>query len=229
MLVNLLTPGTDFPAFYLKIIHEAGESIYECQRVENFPANRYCTGQEMRAGEILQFLLISEREETLLAEGNFAIVGLALPTPQDQATVSPTATVTGEQPLETITAIPTPEQPILPSYHWDGDQRFLFNSFKRNDAYGELYLYDMSTVTATKINPVNGVCCYGSAVLSPDGTYILFVFQDVRRGADSITQLYYIPLEPDAGETTFTPIPLPIQFFPNQSEDIELALRHAVP
>jgi hypothetical protein len=87
----------------------------------------------------------------------------------------------------------------------------------------------MSTGTATKINPVNGVCCYGSAVFSPDGTYILFVFQDVRRGADSTTQLYYIPLEQDVSETTFTPIPLPILFFPNQSEDIELALRPAVP
>src|SRR5262245_52237819 len=59
--------------------------------------------------------------------------------------------------------------PILPSYHWDGDQRFLFNTLKRNDAYGELYLYDMSTMTATKINPIDGVCCYGSAVFSPDG------------------------------------------------------------
>jgi serine/threonine protein kinase len=119
--------------------------------------------------------------------------------------------------------------PILPSYHWDGDLRFLFNSFKRNDAYGELYLYDMSTVTATKINPIDGVCCYGSAVFSPDGTHILFVFQDVRRGADSFTQLYYLPLEQFDSETTFTPIRLPIQFFPNQSEEIELALRPAVP
>lgn len=117
MLVNILTSGTDFPAFYLKIMHEAGESIYECQRVENFPANRYCTGPEMRAGEVLQFLLISESNETLLAEGNFAIVGLGLPTPQDQPTVSPTATVTGEQPLETVTAMPTPVQSTpSPSY-----------------------------------------------------------------------------------------------------------------
>lgn len=119
--------------------------------------------------------------------------------------------------------------PILPSYDWDGDQRFLFNSLKRNDAYGELYLYDMSTGTATKINPVDGVCCYGSAVFSQDGTHILFVFQDVRRGADSVIQLYYIPVDQlDAGET-FTPIKLPIQFFPDQSEDIELALRPSTP
>jgi serine/threonine protein kinase len=119
--------------------------------------------------------------------------------------------------------------PLLPSYHWDGNQRFLFNSFKRNAAFGELYLYDMSTTTARKINPVDGVCCYNSAVFSPDGTHILFVFQDVRRGENSVTQLYYIPIDQiDAGQT-FIPIRLPLQFFPDLREDIELALRSAAP
>ena len=103
MLVNILTSGSDFPAFYLKIISEEGESVYECQKVENFPANLYCTGKAMNVGEILQFLLISKRDETLLAEGNFAIVGLALPTPEDQLTASPTS----EQPFGTVTVVPT--------------------------------------------------------------------------------------------------------------------------
>ena len=103
MLVNILTSGADFPAFYLKIIHEAGESIYECQKVKNFPANLYCTGEKMQVGKIFQFLLVSKSDETLLAEGNFAIVGLALPTPEDQLTASPTL----EQPVETVTIAPT--------------------------------------------------------------------------------------------------------------------------
>ncbi|MCI0608264.1 MAG: protein kinase [Anaerolineae bacterium] len=119
--------------------------------------------------------------------------------------------------------------PLLPSYHWDGDQRFLFNSFKRNVAYGELYLYDMSTNTASKINPIDGVCCYGSAAFGPDGTHILLAFQDVRRGADSVTQLYYIPIDQIDTGGTFTPIRLPLQFFPDLREDIELALRPSVP
>lgn len=117
MIINVLTPETDFPAFYIKIIHNGGENVYECQEVESFPANRYCTGPQMRTGEILQFLLISRRDDTLLAEGNFAIVGLALPTPEAQLTVSPT--VTGEGPLETVTAtdVPTPvESTPSPSY-----------------------------------------------------------------------------------------------------------------
>ena len=116
MLVNILT-RIDFPAFYLKIIHEIGESAYECQEVEGFPANRYCIGPEMQVGEILQFLVISKRDETILAEGNFAIVGLALPTPEEQLTL--TASPTGEQPLETVTVTvePTPVQSTpSPSY-----------------------------------------------------------------------------------------------------------------
>ena len=106
MLVNILTSGSDLPAFYLKIVHGNGESIYECEKVQNFPANLYCTGPEMRVGEILQFLLISKSDETLLAEGNFAIVGLAMPTPEEQLTL--TASPTGEQPLETVTVTVEP-------------------------------------------------------------------------------------------------------------------------
>ena len=107
MLVNILTSGTDFPAFYLKIIHEAGESIYECQKVKNFPANLYCTGEEMQVGKIFQFLLVSKSDETLLAEGNFAIVGLALPTPEAEDQLTLTISPTVEQPVETATVAPT--------------------------------------------------------------------------------------------------------------------------
>ncbi|HJR81288.1 MAG TPA: protein kinase [Anaerolineales bacterium] len=119
--------------------------------------------------------------------------------------------------------------PILPSYDWDGEQRFLFNTFKRNVGYGELYLYDMSTANVNKINPVDGACCYGAAAFSPDGTHILMAFQDVRRGAESETQLYYIPIEQIGTDAEFTPIRLPLHFFPELRENIQLALRPALP
>ena len=119
--------------------------------------------------------------------------------------------------------------PILPSYDWDGDKRFLFNSFKRNVAYGELYLYDMSTTAVDKVNPIDGVCCYGSAAFSPDGTHILFVFQDVRRGENSVTRLYYVPIDQINSGTTFSPIGLPLQFFSDIREEIQLALRPSTP
>ena len=119
--------------------------------------------------------------------------------------------------------------PVLPFYNWDGDQRFLFNSLKRNVGYGELYLYDISTTAVGKINPVDGVCCYGSAAFSPDGTHILLVFQDVRSGAESESQLYYIPMDQIDSGIKFDPIKLPLHFFPDLREGIQLALRASAP
>ena len=120
------------------------------------------------------------------------------------------------------------KSPALPAYYWDGDQQILFNTYIRNSGYGELYLYDMSTSEERKVNPVNSVCCYRDSVISPDGKYILVFFQDVNRGSDSETQMYYIPID-QIGKTTFTPIKLPLLFFPNPRENLEVALRPSVP
>ncbi len=117
--------------------------------------------------------------------------------------------------------------PILPAYSWDGDQRFLFNTFIRNFGYGQLYLYDMASGETRLLNPVDNVCCYRDARFSPDGTYILLVFQDVRQGADSEIQIYYIPVEQVGSGTDFKPIRLPPLFFPNPREKILPALRPA--
>ena len=115
--------------------------------------------------------------------------------------------------------------PLLPSYQWDGDHRILFNTLIRNTVYGQLYLYDISTGSESKLNPINNICCYQSAVFSPDGAYLVLVFQDERRGADSETQLYYIPIDQIGTGTTFTPFRLPLYLFPDAREDIEVALR----
>lgn len=115
--------------------------------------------------------------------------------------------------------------PLIPSYHWDGNQRFVFNTFKRNGGYGELYLYDMSTAEGIRINPVNGICCYRGGTISPDGTHLLFAFQDIRQGAESDTQVYYIPMDQIDAGTRFTPIKLPLRFFPNPREEVLFALQ----
>lgn len=93
MLVNVLTPGLSFPVFYLKIIHGEGEDIYECKKLQRFLTSVYCIGEAMRLGEVLQFLLISVDGEATLAEGSFAIIGLALSTPEF-ADLSPTVDLT---------------------------------------------------------------------------------------------------------------------------------------
>lgn len=112
--------------------------------------------------------------------------------------------------------------PLIPSYHWDGGSRFLFNTFIRNGGYGALYLYDIASTQETLLNPVQGKCCYRSATFSPDGTYILFAFQDRSLGANSRTELYYIPLT-HSGE--IAPFRLPLGFFTDLRENILFALR----
>jgi dipeptidyl aminopeptidase/acylaminoacyl peptidase len=115
--------------------------------------------------------------------------------------------------------------PLLPSFHWDGRQHVVFNTFIRNEVYGHLYLYDLATASESRLNPINSVCCYQASAFSPDGTYILLVFQDERLGANSETKLYYIPLDQIGTGTAFTPFRLPLYLFPDAREDIEVALR----
>jgi serine/threonine protein kinase len=112
--------------------------------------------------------------------------------------------------------------PVLPSHAWDGNEHFLYNTFIRNGGYGELYLYDMSSSDTQLLDPVNGSCCYRSAVFSPDGTHILFAFQDIRRGSESETDLYYLPLD---GSGRLSPLRVPLGFFTDIRENILFALR----
>lgn len=124
MLVNLLAPAA-YPDFYLTIGDVNVVNKYECQQAADFPTNVHCTGTEMYPGTALQFSLVSIKDDTVLAEGNFAIIGLLLPNPEEEATATPLATETFE-PIETPTAflleiftpLPTPGTPILitPSY-----------------------------------------------------------------------------------------------------------------
>lgn len=122
MLVNLFVPISSFSDFYLKIIRNTGEHIYECQAVENFPTSFYCIGEKLPPGETLQFMLVSNRDDILLAVGELPIVGLAFPT---LGIPLPTSVVLGTgtpgQVLLTETPTPfrlTPDRatPTRPSY-----------------------------------------------------------------------------------------------------------------
>jgi len=136
--------------------------------------------------------------------------------------------ITAEIPNRQFTPEDYVKSPVLPAYFWDGHQQILFNTLVRNAGYGTLYLYNMSTTQEREINLANGTCCYRDSVISPDGTHILLFFQDVKQGSDSETQMYYIPIDQFGSGTTFTPIKLPLHFFPNPRENLEVAL-HPVP
>lgn len=110
MLVNILTDGTSFPDFYLKIKHSQGESIYPCTEVKRFSTSVYCAGKILPLGEELQFFILAIDDNRLLAQGNFSIIGMAFSTleifvspTEDALSVSGTVFLTEGFPIQTTT------------------------------------------------------------------------------------------------------------------------------
>jgi hypothetical protein len=106
MLVNILAESS-FPDFYLKIIHSRGESIYQCRDVERFSTSVYCTGRALPLGEVFEFYLLSVDDNTVLAQGNFSIIGMAL------ATVDIFVSTAGETPLPSAAISVTAGTPTI--------------------------------------------------------------------------------------------------------------------
>ncbi|MBV6395358.1 MAG: Serine/threonine-protein kinase PknD [Anaerolineales bacterium] len=113
----------------------------------------------------------------------------------------------------------------LPSFDWDGERRFVFNDFVRNEGFGNLYYFDSKTGQGGKVNPLQGKCCYRDARFSPDGKYVLFAFQDMSLGQKAVIQLYFVEfdklIQGEAGE----PLALPIGLFPDPRSAPQPALR----
>jgi len=112
----------------------------------------------------------------------------------------------------------------ITSYDWDGKSLFLVNDSIRNDGFGNLYLYNSVTRQSTKLNPVNGECCYRDARWSPDGQYILFAYQNSRT---SDIGLYYASLEDIQDGAALRPLDLPVGFFSTPRDKPQPALRPA--
>ena len=116
MLVNLLVPDSFSQDFYLKIVRNTGETRYECQMVENFPTNFYCIGEKLPPGGVYQFMLVSSKDDALLAKGDISILGLAFPTFEiSPVTLSPAFTQKPGQNPSTQTPAPTQSIPKSPS------------------------------------------------------------------------------------------------------------------
>ena len=115
----------------------------------------------------------------------------------------------------------------IPDIDWDGNDLFVFNTNRRNNGWGELYVYDWMLHKAYHLKPIGG-CCYRDARWSPDGTYLFFAFQDFGLGANAPTFFYYVPYGEISAGSTFTPIEMPEGFFKNPKEAPQPAL-HAAP
>lgn len=124
MLVNLLLSDLSYPDFYLKITRGGYTISYECQRIAASPNNANCIGENLPPGELLHLMLISTKDEVLLAEGSLSIIGLAFPTleiviPTDMPITSPEPSPTDsfDFVLPTQTPIQFPTQASTqPSY-----------------------------------------------------------------------------------------------------------------
>jgi hypothetical protein len=110
------------------------------------------------------------------------------------------------------------------SYNWNGENResgnslFIINSDKRNDGFGRLGIYNSAKYLFYEVFPIEGICCYRDAIFSPDGTHVLFAFQDIRLGAEGPIALYNLPVASLQTEDYFQPIPLPEGFFVKRSD-----------
>jgi serine/threonine protein kinase len=102
------------------------------------------------------------------------------------------------------------KNPYLQDLGFDGNSLFAFHGITRNDGFGDLHIFNMETFKfSERVNPINGSCCYRDAEFSPDGSYLLFAFQDIGLGQTSTTRLYYIPYGSIGTGEQYEPLPLP--------------------
>lgn len=114
--------------------------------------------------------------------------------------------------------------PYLQNFGYDGQNLLAMVSYTRNDGYGHLYIYNHESYKADeKVNPVAGECCYRDPEFSPDGSYMILVYQPYE--IDPITQIYYIPYGTIGTGASYNPLPLPELFFENPKEKPQPVLR----
>ncbi len=128
-------------------------------------------------------------------------------------------------PAERFTMRNYPEPPVIPSYDWDGSTLFLLNTRVRNAVYGYLYEYNHETRRGKPIDPLGTLCCYTDARWSPDGSYVIFAYQNMALGADSHNLIYLIPYGTVGTGATYTPLPLPEGFLAKPTDHPEPAFR----
>jgi len=116
---------------------------------------------------------------------------------------------------------------IIPSFDWNAEGLFLLNSISRNGVYGYLYAYNLANFKGEQIDPLGSQCCYTDARWSPDGTYVLFAYQDMRLGNTSKNQLYYVSYGSFSTGTKLTPLPLPDGILSSITDHPDPALRPA--
>ena len=111
--VHVLVPNRKYPEFFLTINRAGDLQRYLCQKDDEVPVKRTCLGRNMPLGELLEFSLIAFADEQVLANGQFAIIGLLLNTPSVETAEVPAMTevVVLETDPPLVLDFPTPFGP----------------------------------------------------------------------------------------------------------------------
>ncbi len=115
--------------------------------------------------------------------------------------------------------------PVIPSFAWDGNTLFILNSKTRYDL-GYLYAYNTETRRGENLDPLQTACCYAAARFSPDGSHLLFVYQNINNAK---TQMYFVSYGTIRTGVTYTPLTLPDGFFSTLSDHLDVTLRPVKP
>ncbi|MEA2008925.1 MAG: hypothetical protein U9O54_07370, partial [Chloroflexota bacterium] len=114
--------------------------------------------------------------------------------------------------------------PYLQNFAYDGGYLYALTSFTRNDGYGYLYFYKADLHRAElEVDPIGGGCCYRDPNFSPDGRYLIFVYQPFEVGATA--QLYYVLYASMGTGASYKSIPLPEGFFSDTKAKPQPVLR----
>lgn len=119
----------------------------------------------------------------------------------------------------------------LTDFGWDGDRNFALHGLVSPTGYGDMVIYtripEKNNFKVETPSPIDGQCCYQDIQWSPNGEYLLFVFQDNRFLKDTL--IFYEPFATIGEDLKRTPVPFPEGFFDDPRARVEPALRPAKP
>lgn len=117
------------------------------------------------------------------------------------------------------------DRPEFTDWSWDGTDLYTVTSHStQRTGFGDLYLYNGFQFQGRKLNPIDENCCYREVRWSPDGQFVLFVYQEFASSGQ--TQIYYVFF--NDLNTGVELIPLNLPEFTDPREFPQPALRPAV-
>lgn len=116
LLITFYFPAAGSTSFYLEVSTPGSITKYPCTTAETSPSMLYCTGPLIDLGTPIKIDLFTATGRTPLAEGDFTLIDLALPTLEfanqqipSAATVNPVVTLPFQPtPAATLPLQPTP-------------------------------------------------------------------------------------------------------------------------